>query len=83
MTGGILLTEMEVKRTLPQTILHMTYLQGVILEETGAGGLIMREVEMAGGTFLPDLPKLYITASPLERRPASVYLLADDREDCL
>uniref|UniRef100_A0A0G4I3N8 Uncharacterized protein n=1 Tax=Chromera velia CCMP2878 TaxID=1169474 RepID=A0A0G4I3N8_9ALVE len=82
MTGGILLTEMEVKRTLPQTILRMTHLQGDILEETGAGGLMMREVEMVGGTFLPDLPKLYIMASPLERGPASIYLLADDREDC-
>uniref|UniRef100_A0A0G4FR91 Uncharacterized protein n=1 Tax=Chromera velia CCMP2878 TaxID=1169474 RepID=A0A0G4FR91_9ALVE len=57
--------------------------QGDILEETGAGELMMREVEMVGETFLPDLPKLYITASPLGRGPASIYLLADDCEDCL
>uniref|UniRef100_A0A0G4GFM7 Uncharacterized protein n=1 Tax=Chromera velia CCMP2878 TaxID=1169474 RepID=A0A0G4GFM7_9ALVE len=81
MTGGIVLMEIEVMRTLPQTILHTTHLQGVILEETGAGEQMMREVEMAGGTLLLDLPKLYIMASPLGRGPASIYLLADDRGD--
>uniref|UniRef100_A0A0G4FIE9 Uncharacterized protein n=1 Tax=Chromera velia CCMP2878 TaxID=1169474 RepID=A0A0G4FIE9_9ALVE len=74
---------MEFKRTLPQTIFHTTHLQGVILEETGAGELMMREVEKAGGTFLPDLPKLCITASPLGRGPASIYRLADGRGDRL
>uniref|UniRef100_A0A0G4I9Y5 Uncharacterized protein n=1 Tax=Chromera velia CCMP2878 TaxID=1169474 RepID=A0A0G4I9Y5_9ALVE len=72
---------MEVKGTLLQTILRMTHLQGVILEETGAGGLMIRKAEMAGVTFFPDLPKLYIMASPLGRGPTSIYLHADDRED--
>uniref|UniRef100_A0A0G4FYD1 Uncharacterized protein n=1 Tax=Chromera velia CCMP2878 TaxID=1169474 RepID=A0A0G4FYD1_9ALVE len=67
----------------PQTILRTTHLQGVVLEETEAGELMIREVEMAGGTCLPDLPKLYIMASLWGRGPASVYLLADDRKDCL
>uniref|UniRef100_A0A0G4H1F4 Uncharacterized protein n=1 Tax=Chromera velia CCMP2878 TaxID=1169474 RepID=A0A0G4H1F4_9ALVE len=83
MTGGILLMEMEVTGTLSQTIFHMTHLQGVILEETGAGEQMMMEMEMVGGTFLPDLSKLYIMASPLGRGPASVYRLADDRGDGL
>uniref|UniRef100_A0A0G4FIL7 Uncharacterized protein n=1 Tax=Chromera velia CCMP2878 TaxID=1169474 RepID=A0A0G4FIL7_9ALVE len=83
MMGGILLTEMEVKGTVLQMILRTTHLQGVVLEETGAGALMIREVGMAGGTFLPDLPKLYIMASPWGRGPASIYLLADDRKDCL
>uniref|UniRef100_A0A0G4FC02 Uncharacterized protein n=1 Tax=Chromera velia CCMP2878 TaxID=1169474 RepID=A0A0G4FC02_9ALVE len=85
MTGGIFLIEMKVTGTLSQTSLHMIHLQGVILEETGAGEQMMREVEMAGGTFLPDfeVPKLYIMASPLRRGPASIYLLADDRGERL
>uniref|UniRef100_A0A0G4HKX4 Uncharacterized protein n=1 Tax=Chromera velia CCMP2878 TaxID=1169474 RepID=A0A0G4HKX4_9ALVE len=61
MMGGILLTE---QGTLSQTILRTTHLKGVVLEETGAGARMIREVEMVGGTFLLDLPKLYITASP-------------------
>uniref|UniRef100_A0A0G4IDQ8 Uncharacterized protein n=1 Tax=Chromera velia CCMP2878 TaxID=1169474 RepID=A0A0G4IDQ8_9ALVE len=46
-------------------------LQGVILEETGVGELMMSMVGMAGETCLPDLFKLYIRASPWGRGPSS------------
>uniref|UniRef100_A0A0G4GCT8 Uncharacterized protein n=1 Tax=Chromera velia CCMP2878 TaxID=1169474 RepID=A0A0G4GCT8_9ALVE len=83
MTGKILLIEVEATRALLQMILHTTHLQAVILEETGAGELMRKETEMAGGTCPPDLLKLYIMASPLGRGPASVSLLTDDRRDRL
>uniref|UniRef100_A0A0G4G0V2 Uncharacterized protein n=1 Tax=Chromera velia CCMP2878 TaxID=1169474 RepID=A0A0G4G0V2_9ALVE len=64
MMGEILLMEVKATEAFPRTILHTTHLQGNILEETGAGELMMRVAEMVGGICLPDLLKLYVRASP-------------------